>query len=120
VALLATLFIATAPVPHAAAQSSAQSDFAATDLNHDVQVDREEYARRMKDTMFFADRNKDGVLTPDELPGADAAAFQAADRNGDGVLSVQEFTESRFADFDAADTDGSGTLSPAEVEAWDR
>jgi hypothetical protein len=117
VALVATLFAGTAPLPEVRAQTS-QSDFAATDLNDDGVIDREEYHRRMMDTMFFADTNGDGVLTPDELPDADPAAFQAADRDGDGKLSSEEFTQARFGDFEAADQDGSGTLSPAEVDAW--
>jgi hypothetical protein len=58
------------------------------------------------------------VLTPDEVPEADPAAFAAAGRNGDGMLSDEEFMAARFDDFAAADQDGSGTLTPAEVDAW--
>ena len=115
VALVATLLVGAAL--GAWAQTS-QSDFATTDLNDDGVIDREEYHRRMMDTMFFADTNGDGVLTPDELPDADPAAFQASDRDGDGRLSSEEFTQARFGDFEAADQDRSGTLSPAEVDAW--
>jgi hypothetical protein len=117
VALAAALFVAIALVQGAGAQV-AQSDFATSDLNEDGAVDREEYHRRMMDTMFFADEDGDGMLTPDELPDADPAALQAADRNGDGMLSNEEFMDSRFEDFDVADQDGDGTLSPAEVDAW--
>jgi Ca2+-binding EF-hand superfamily protein len=117
VALAATLFIG-ASLPQGAEAQTAQSDFATTDLNDDGAIDREEYHRRMMDTMLLADSSKDGMLSMDEVPDADPAAFQAADRNGDGVLSAEEFTNSRFDDFDAADQDGDGTLSPAEVDAW--
>jgi EF hand len=113
----ATFLVATALLPEARAQT-AQSDFATTDLNDDGAIDREEYHRRMADTMFFADDDGDGMLTMDELPDADPAVFQAADRDGDGMVSSDEFIESRFGDFEAADQDGSGTLSPAEVDAW--
>jgi EF hand len=118
VALVATLLVGTTLLPDARAQMADQSDFATTDLNEDGQIDREEYHRRMMDTMFFADDDGDGMLTPDELPEADPGVFQAADRNGDGMLSPEEFTDARFDDFDTADQDGSGTLSPAEVDAW--
>jgi Ca2+-binding EF-hand superfamily protein len=117
VALGAMFFLGTALLQGAGAQTS-QSDFATTDLNHDGVIDREEYHRRMMDTMLFADTNRDGMLSMDEVPDADPAAFQAADRNGDGMLSSEEFMEARFGDFEAADRDGSGTLSPAEVDAW--
>jgi EF hand len=117
VAVAATLLIGSALLQGPGAQT-AQSDFAATDLNDDGVIDREEYHRRMMDTMLMADTNKDGMLSMDEVPEADPAAFQAADRNGDGMLSNQEFVDARFGDFDTADQDGSGTLSPAEVDAW--
>jgi Ca2+-binding EF-hand superfamily protein len=116
-ALAATVLVGTALLPEARAQT-AQSDFATTDLNHDGAIDREEYHRRMMDTMFFADANGDGMLSMDEIPDADPAAFQAADRDGDGMLSSEEFMQARSGDFEAADQDGSGTLSPAEVDAW--
>ena len=118
VALAATLLVGTTLLPDARAQTADPSDFATTDLNGDGQIDREEYHRRMMDTMFFADANGDGMLTMDELPAADPGRFQAADRNGDGMLSSEEFTDARFEDFDTADQDGNGTLSPAEVDAW--
>jgi hypothetical protein len=118
VVLVAALLVGAALLPDARAQMADGSHFATTDLNDDGQIDREEYHRRMMDTMFFADDDADGMLTMGELPDADPAAFQAADRNGDGMLSDEEFTDARFDDFDAADQDGSGTLSPAEVDAW--
>jgi Ca2+-binding EF-hand superfamily protein len=117
VAVAATLLVGSSLLQGAGAQT-AQSDFATTDLNGDGVIDREEYHRRMMDTMLLADTNKDGMLSMDEVPDADPAAFQAADRNGDGMLSTQEFVDARFGDFDTADQDGSGTLSPAEVDAW--
>jgi hypothetical protein len=117
VTLGAMFFIGTALLPEVQAQT-AQSDFATTDLNDDGAIDREEYHRRMADTMFFADHDGDGMLSADEVPNADPAAFQAADGDGDGMLSSEEFMQARFGDFEAADQDGSGTLSAAEVDAW--
>ena len=89
VALAATLLVGTTLLPDARAQTADPSDFATTDLNADGQIDREEYHRRMMDTMFFADADGDGMLTMDELPAADPGRFQAADRNGDGMLSYR-------------------------------
>jgi hypothetical protein len=117
-ALVAALSVGSALLADARAQMAGDSDFAITDLNNDGVVDREEYHRRMMDTLLLADTDKDGMLSGDELPNADPAAFAAADADGDGVLSTDEFVDARFEDFDAADQDGSGTLSPAEVDAW--
>lgn len=94
------------------------SNFSVTDLNDNGEIDREEYHRRMMDTQYLADDDKDGMLSMDELPQADPGMFRAADGDRDGMLSTSEFMNSRFADFDAADQDGSGTLSPAEVDAY--
>jgi hypothetical protein len=118
VALVAMLLAGAALLPDARAQTADPSHFAATDLNDDGEIDREEYHRRMMDIMLLADTNKDGMLSMDELPEADPATFQAADRDGDGMLSTEEFIDARFDDFEAVDQDGSGTLSPAEVDAW--
>lgn len=115
---VAVLLAGAALLPEARAQLADDSDFEATDLNDDGVIDREEYHRRMMDTMFLADDDADGRLTPDELPATDPAAFQAADADGDGTLSAEEFMDARFEDFEAADQDGSGTLTPAEVAAW--
>jgi Ca2+-binding EF-hand superfamily protein len=115
---VATLLVGTTLLQDARAQTADESDFATTDLNGDGVIDREEYHRRMMDTMLLADTNKDGTLSMDEVPDADPAAFAAADTNGDGMLSTQEFVDARFDDFDLADQDGSGTLSAAEVDAW--
>jgi EF hand len=117
VAWAATLLVGGALFQGAGAQTG-QSDFATTDLNDDRVIDREEYHRRVMDVMLLADSDKDGMLSADELPNADPAAFVAADANGDGVLSTDEFIDARFGDFEAADQDGDGSLSPAEVDAW--
>ena len=118
VAAMAILLVGDALLPDARAQMTDGSDFATTDLNDDGVVDREEYHRRMMDTMLLADHDKDGMLTPGELPATDPATIAAADADGDGMLSDEEFMDARFEDFEAADQDGSGTLSPAEVDAW--
>src|ERR671918_733067 len=93
-AMTATLLIGGGLLHDAGAQTGDQADFEATDLNDDGAIDREEYHRRMMDTLYFADDDDDGMVSTDE------------------------FIESRFADFEAADQDDSGTLSPDEVDAF--
>jgi EF hand len=116
-ALTATLLIGAGLLSEARAQTGDDADFEATDLNDDGTVDREEYHRRMMDTLYFADDDKDGVLTTDELPDAEPGRFEAADTDADGTVSTDEFIESRFEDFEAADQDDSGSLSAEEVHA---
>ena len=57
----------------------------------------------MVEVFFLLDRNKDGALIRDEIPGASEAAFRAADRSGDGRLTVPEYTDARMKDYEAAD-----------------
>lgn len=60
--------------------------------------------------MNALDKNKDGVLSADELKGGTQTKFNAADKNGDGVLSPDETAASVEA-FKAskAKTDGDAT-----------
>ncbi|MCG8542571.1 MAG: EF-hand domain-containing protein [Alphaproteobacteria bacterium] len=94
--------------------------FTVTDRNGDGRIDRGEFHDRMTELFFFADRDRNQRLTPNELPGVAADALAAADRNGDGGLDLVEFTGARALDFDAADTDRDGQLSREEVEAASR
>lgn len=109
------------PAVHAPAQETSASDFATSDLDRNGTVDRQEYRRRMVEVFYFADTNKDGMVTMEELVvvgPVDSKAFANADKNGDGRLTLQEFVEYRMIDFDRADTDNDGKLSPAEVAKW--
>ena len=96
--------------PHAA--------FAATDKNHDGEIDHAEFQARVTEVFYFADKDKNGVVAPGELKVYDEQRlFATADQNGDGKLSLKEFVAARFENFREADTDESGTLSEAEVVA---
>jgi Ca2+-binding EF-hand superfamily protein len=96
--------------PHAA--------HAATDLDHNGQVDHAEFQHRITDVFYFADKDKDGFVKPGELKVFDETRlFETADKNGDGKLSLNEFVAARWKNFNEADTDESGTLSVDEVVA---
>jgi len=114
--------LTVAAVPQAGAQAAKQS-FPTSDLDKDNKIDRAEYQRRMVEVFYFADRNKDGVVTIDEIAAietVDEKAFKAADRDGNGKLSVNEFVAYRVIQFDEADTNKDGVLTIEEVEAWEK
>jgi len=91
---------------------------AATDENHDGEIDREEFHHRIVQVFYFADADRDGFASNGQLKVFDEAElFETADRNGDSKLSLYEFVNARFNDFDDADSDHNGTLSVQEVVA---
>lgn len=117
---VACLLTATAAFP--AAAQTVEEWFATTDLNKDGKIDRAEYQRRMVEVFYFADKNKDGVVTVEEIAvieTVDEAAFKKADKNGDGRLTVNEFVTYRMIQFDEADTNHDGVLTIEEVRAWE-
>ena len=89
---------------------------AATDRNHDGEINRDEFEQRIIQVFYFADVDRDGFVTIGQLQVFDEAhLFETADVDGDSRLSLSEFLAARSEDFDAADTDGSDTLSVEEV-----
>ena len=78
----------------------------------------------MVEVFYFADRNKDGVVTVEELAVIErsmTAAFDAADKNRRRqALPQDEFVTYRMIDFDAADKNHDGVLTYEEVQAWRR
>lgn len=125
VSLLSSLAVAsllglTAASPALAQQND--SPFATADINKDGKIDRAEYQRRMVEVFYFADKNKDGMVTIEELTvieTVDEAAFKKADKNGDGKLTLNEFVAYRVIQFDEADTNHDGVLTVEEVQAWE-
>ena len=95
--------------------------FATSDLNKDGKIDRAEYQRRMVEVFYFADKNKDGVVTVEEIAAietVDEAAFKKADKNGDGSspsrvrhLPGDPVRRSRHQ--------RDGVLTVEEVKAWE-
>jgi len=86
------------------AQVTATGDYLARmDRDGDGRVSLEEYLAWMSYSFDARDRNGDGVLSPDELPGGRGkpitreqhrarltATFRKQDVNGDGYLSARE------------------------------
>jgi Ca2+-binding EF-hand superfamily protein len=105
------------PPPH-----DPRAAHAATDLNHNGEINREEFEQRMIHVFYFADVDKDGFVTLGQLTVFDEALlFETADADRDSRLSLSEFQVVRFENFREADTDGSDSLSVEEVvEAFNK
>ncbi len=100
--LLSTALLLTPPM--VSAQVEATSDYLARmDSNRDGRVSLAEYQAWMGYAFEQMDRNRDDVLSPDELPGGRgrpvtlaehrqtlAEAFRRQDRNRDGFLDARE------------------------------
>jgi Ca2+-binding EF-hand superfamily protein len=110
----------------AASKSYAQAtgdSFTTSDLDKNGRIDRAEYQRRMVEVFYFADKDKDGVVTIEEIVAIeplDEKAFKAADRDGSGKLTVNEFVAYRMIQFDEADRNKDGVLTAEEVEVWEK
>lgn len=123
--LMITAAVVAALAMHATPALSADRMDAATtmalvDRNKDGRIDREEYHQRMTEVFFFADVDKDGVVTYSELAAVttvDPGAFKKADRNGDGKLLLYEFLYIVHRDFDAADKNQDGVIDTQELTA---
>ena len=99
------------PPPH-----DPRAAHAATDANHNGEIDREEFHHRIVQVFYFADVDKDGLVRLGELHVFDEdELFRVADRDRDSRISLKEFVNARFNNFRNADKDSDGTLSVQEV-----
>ena len=115
------LLLVAAASPNSARGQEEGEPFGLTDYDKNGRIDRQEYQKRMVDVFYFADRDKNGVVTVEELAvieEVDQAAFRAADKNRDRRLTVEEFVAYRMIDFDAADKNNDGVLTYDEVQTW--
>jgi hypothetical protein len=122
--LLALILLAPAsgwadeiPPPH-----DPRAAHAATDRDHNGEIDRAEFEQRIIHIFYFADVDKDGFVTIGQLTVFDEALlFETADLDSDSRISLAEFRVVRFENFREADADGSNTLSVEEVvEAFNK
>jgi hypothetical protein len=93
--------------------------FQGIDLNNDGIVTRAEWDRSFR----MWDRDRDGVLSADELRAGwreavrqEDAEFQALDRNSDGWVTRNEWRGSRNS-FERVDRNNDGAISPQEYQA---
>jgi Ca2+-binding EF-hand superfamily protein len=99
------------PPPH-----DPRAAHAAADKNHDGEVDRREFHDRIEEIFYFADTDRDGLVSNGELKVFDEdELFIVADRNHDSKISLKEFLNARFDNFRDADKNSDGTLSVQEV-----
>lgn len=93
--------------------------FRHADANNDGKVTLDEALAHGKAMFELRDKNKDGVLTRDEIPGR-GANFAGADTNNDGKVTFAEheaFLRSRFA---TMDQNKDGVLSGDELNCGGR
>ena len=121
VMLIAAVVAGTTGYSVAGEQMTREEVMATADKNHDGRIDREEYDQRMTEVFFFADTDKDGKLSWEELQAvvvdAEPQRFKAADTDGDGKLALYEYLHVLYVDFNAADKNHDGVLDMEEVGA---
>ena len=116
-ALMCVLMVNITPAA-AAERLDANATMALSDKNKDGRIDREEFHQRMTEVFFFADVDKDGLLTFAELvavANADPEALKRADRDGNQKLTLYEFMYVIHRDFDAADKNQDGVIDLQEL-----
>ncbi len=92
-------------------KSMYQGQMQMLDSNSDGSVSRAEYESFMSKAFANLDKNKDGVLQPDEVVKVlSAQQFALTDTNGNGSITQSEFMKKVLADFAAADRSRDGSL----------
>ena len=60
------------------------------------------------------DRNRDGIITRDEMLSTRSKAFKTLDKDGNNLLSFEEWAAATADRFVEADGDRDGRVTPAE------
>ncbi len=95
---------ATTPVANAAATFTPPTS-----------ISRADYGGRIERRFQKLDKNKDGKLTADELPGnRGPRMLKRMDTNGDGSIDATEWSTGMLARFDKQDVNKDGNLSSDE------
>lgn len=69
---------------------------------------------REEQRFFRYDRNRDRVITRDEMLSTRSDGFRALDKDGNNLLTFEEWAVTTVDRFEGADRDGDGKLTPRE------
>lgn len=69
---------------------------------------------REEQRFFRYDRNRDRVITRDEMLASRTEAFRKLDKDGNNLLTFEEWAVTTVDRFEGADKDGDGRLTPRE------
>ncbi|MEM9684066.1 MAG: hypothetical protein AAF942_12430, partial [Pseudomonadota bacterium] len=90
------------------------------DRNKDGKIDQTEYTLGIVAFFIRLDKNDDGFLTRDEVPGMKDEAFDMVDADKDGKISDYEFVTSDALKFDRVDTNSDGYITADEIAAYQK
>lgn len=118
---LLTLLLAgfTLAAATSAAGYDADQAFQQADRNGDGQLDPGEFHDRLVEVYYFADVDRNGRVSFEEMSAAAAIDedWTRFDTDGNQHISLEEFVAGRMEDFRGADTNGNSQLTLPEVEA---
>ena len=118
--VIAMLIITSVVYGQQQSPASQQAIWDNADKNKDGFIDRIEFLEAMTDAFFFADTDKDGYLTLEELRAVvvtlDAKQFEDADRDKNGKLDIYEYENALSQGFDMADTNADGKITMEEFK----
>ncbi|MBU2588748.1 MAG: hypothetical protein KJ872_11615 [Alphaproteobacteria bacterium] len=69
---------------------------------------------REEQRFFRYDRNRDRLITRNEMLSTRSDAFRALDRDGNNLLTFEEWAVTTVQRFEGADADANGRLTPRE------
>ncbi len=69
---------------------------------------------REEQRFFRYDRNRDRLITRDEMLSTRSDGFRALDADGNNLLTFEEWAVTTVERFEGADKDGDGRLTPRE------
>ena len=69
---------------------------------------------REEQRFFRYDRNRDRMITRNEMLSTRSDAFRALDKDGNNLLTFEEWAVTTVNRFEGADADGNGRLTPRE------
>jgi hypothetical protein len=69
---------------------------------------------REEQRFFRYDRNRDRLITRDEMLSSRSDGFRALDKDGNNLLTFEEWAVTTVNRFETADADGNGKLTPRE------